>query len=337
MVEEVVESTLFGRWDALTVRHKYMVFATVVFIAALAAGASSTRWATAAWVLGTLGGGFLCIYAFPSVWRYLFYMALIYVLVALGALMPLFYLSIAPLFIGWAFILHVLAIGVAFNLVKDVVTQRRAYHLEALSEDKYAPYVPIGLWMLALIGFIVLTDISMVGYTQWALHGGTLTLYVFCELVLIALLMFVLDVPERAFGGKGEDFVPRVSLSEITTETKKVAKRLVKRPAREKPAKRTTRALRATRRPKVMVDGTLECPACGSDLAIDIRRCPECYRENEFAWCPVSEHYIIPCPRCGKHTVYGEEACSHCGAGSDLDYKCPNCLKGNPLNRWERA
>jgi predicted RNA-binding Zn-ribbon protein involved in translation (DUF1610 family) len=65
--------------------------------------------------------------------------------------------------------------------------------------------------------------------------------------------------------------------------------------------------------------------------------CPECYRDNEFAWCPVSEHYIIPCPACGKPTVYGEEGCSHCGKSLTAAYKCPNCLKPTPLQRWERS
>jgi predicted RNA-binding Zn-ribbon protein involved in translation (DUF1610 family) len=332
-----VESGFFARWDTLPVRYKYVVFSATAFALAMAAGISDNRWATAGWVLGTLAGAFLCIYAFPSVWRYVFYLGLIYILAAMGTLMPLFYVSAAPFFIGWAIILHVLAILVAYNLVKDVFMQRKAYHIVALTEGKQAPYVPMGRWIIALVAFIFFADLSMVGYTSWALHDGTLALYIFCELVLIALAMYILEIPERAFGGKGVDFVPRVSLSEISSETKKVAKRIVKRPKREPKAARTVAAAKATRRPRVLVDGTLECPACGHDLAIDVRRCPECYKENEFAWCPASEHYIIPCPACGKPTVYGEGKCSHCDHDLALRYKCPNCLKANPLNRWERA
>jgi predicted RNA-binding Zn-ribbon protein involved in translation (DUF1610 family) len=335
-VEEVVESGFFGRWDMLPVRYRYLAFSTLALLAGLVAGVSGTRWATPAWFLATVGGVFLCFYAFPSVWRYLFFFGLIYLLVALGVLPLIVYIDF-PVFIGVAFLGHVMAVVVAFNLLKDVVMQRKAYHVSAITSGHEAPYVPIGLWTLALGTFIVFADISMVGLGIWITDDWTLTPYLMAEIALIALLMYLLEVPQRAFGGKGDDFVPRVSLAEITSETKKVAKRIVKRPKLDVGAKRTAATVKAQVKPKVMVEGTLECPACGSDLAIDIRRCPECYKDNEFAWCPVSEHYIIPCPACGKPTVYGEEACAHCGKALTLSYKCPECLKATPLQRWERA
>jgi hypothetical protein len=336
-VEEVVRANVFGRWEALPPRYRFMLYAAMAFFAALAAGASEMRWATPAWVIAALGGLFLCIYAFPSVWRYLFYMGLLYVFISVGALGPLFYMADAPWFVGWGFVLHVVGILVAYNLVKDVVLHRRAYHVAALKDDKEAPYVPIGLWLMAIVAFVVITDISMVGFSRWAQSGDSLALYIGSEIILVGLLMYILNVPETAFGGKGEDFVPRVSLREITIEGKKVAKRIVKRTKLERPARRSVKAAEAGMRPKVLTGGTLECPACGSNLAIDVRTCPECYRPNEFAWCPVSEHYIIPCPSCGKPTVYGEESCSHCGHDLTLEYKCPNCLNATPLQRWERA
>jgi hypothetical protein len=336
-VEEVVESGFFGRWDGLPVRYRYMLLAALAFMAALAAGASETRWASPAWFLATMGGVFLCFYAFPSVWRYLFYFGLMYLLLALGVLLVVVYVDVLPLFIGVAVMTHIMAVVVVFNVLKDVVMHRKAYHISALTSGKEAPYVPIGLWSIALVGFVVVADVSMVGLGWWIVGSSDLTLYLVSEVILVLLLMYLLEVPQKAFGGKGEDFVPRVSLADITSETKKVAKRLVKRPKTDKVAKATVRSAAAAVKPKVLRDGTLECPACGSNLAIDLRRCPECYRENEFAWCPVSEHYIIPCPACGKPTVYGEEACSHCGQNLTRAYKCPNCLKATPLQRWERA
>jgi hypothetical protein len=335
-VEEVAESGFFGRWDMLPVRYRYVAFSALALAAGLAAGASDTRWATPAWFLATVGGVFLCFYAFPSVWRYLFFFGLIYLLIALGVLPLIVYIDF-PVFIGVAFLGHVMAVVVAFNLLKDVVMQRKAYHIGALTSGHEAPYVPIGLWTLALGAFIALTDLSMVGLGLWINETWTLNPYLVSELFLIALLMYLLEVPQQAFGGKGDDFVPRVSLAEITSETRKVAKRIVKRPKLDGGAIRTAAVAKAKLRPKVLGEGTLECPACGSDLAIDVRRCPECYKDNEFAWCPVSEHYIIPCPACGKPTVYGEEACSHCGQSLTLSYKCPGCLKATPLQRWERA
>lgn len=335
-MDEVAESRFLGRWDLLPPRYRYMALAALAFVAALAAGASGTRWATPAWVLASLGGVFLCFYAFPTVWRYLFYFGGVYLLLAVGLLPLVVYIEV-PVFIGVAFLMHVMAVVMAFNLLKDVVMQRKAYHISALTTGHKAPYVPIGLWSLALVAFIVFADLSMVGLGNWIAGRWELGFYVACEVVLLGLLLYLLEVPQRAFGGKGDDFVPRVSLSEITSETRKVAKRLVKRPKVPTGAKRTARAAAAAVRPKVLREGTLSCPACGSDLAIDMRRCPECYRENEFAWCPVSEHYIIPCPACGKPTVYGEEACSHCGQALSLAYRCPACLKATPLQRWERA
>ena len=336
-MEEVSSSGIFGRWDALPARYRYMVFAALAFLAATAAGASDMRFATPAWVIAAAGGGFLCLFAFPSVWRYLFYIGLLYIFLAIGTVFTLFFYEELPFLIGWAFILHVLGLFVLYGLVKDVVHTRRAYHMAAIEDGKEAPYVPIGLWFLALVAFVVVTDLSMLGFSRWALTGDPLTLYIGSEVVLVGLMMYILNVPEQAFGGKGTDFVPRISPQEMMDETKKVVKKLMKRPARERPAKRTARAAEATLRPKVLTGGALECPACGSDLAIDKRRCPECYKENEFAWCPVSEHYIIPCPSCGKPTVYGEGACSHCGHPLSLGYKCPNCLNATPLQRWERA
>jgi predicted RNA-binding Zn-ribbon protein involved in translation (DUF1610 family) len=335
-VEEVVESGFFGRWDMLPVRYRYVAFAVLALLAGLVAGISGTRWATPAWFLATAGGVFLCFYAFPSVWRYLFFFGLVYLLLAVGVLPLIVYID-TPVFIGVSLLMHGLAVVVAFFVLKDVVMQRRAYHISALTSGNEAPYVPIGLWTLSLGAFIVYADISMVSLGFWITDTWTLTPYIFAELVLIATLMYLMEVPQRAFGGKGDDFVPRVSLAEITSETKKVAKRIVKRPKVDIGAKRTAAAAKSKVKPKVLREGTLECPACGSDLAIDVRRCPECYRDNEFAWCPVSEHYIIPCPACGKPTVYGEEACSHCGQNLSLNYKCPECLKATPLQRWERA
>jgi hypothetical protein len=335
IVEEVVESRFFGRWDELPVRYRYMAFAALAFVAGLAVGASDTRWATPAWFMATVGGVFLCFYAFPSVWRYLYYFGLIYLLIALGVLPLIVYIEL-PVFIGVTFLGHVAAIVVAFVVLKDVVLQRRAYHISAITSGHEAPYVPIGLWTLALGGFIVFADISMVSLGFWVTESWDLTPYIVAEIVLIGLLMYLLEVPQLAFGGKGDDFVPRVSLAGITSETKRVVKR-IKRPKVPTGAKRTAAAAKEKLRPKVLREGTLECPACGSDLAIDVRRCPECYRDNDFAWCPVSEHYIIPCPACGKPTVYGEEDCSHCGQRLSLDYKCPECLKATPMQRWERA
>ena len=328
---------ILDRWDQLPVRYRYMAGAFLAFLISIASGVSDMRWATPAWVIMGLIGAFLCLYAFPSVWRYLVHLGLIYFLIAIGAIAPLFYLERAPLWIGWAFVFHIAGLLVAYNLVKDVNLSRRAYHMAAMSEEKTAPYVPMGLWLLALLVFILLTDVSMYGFSLWARQGASIALYVVSEVIIIGLLLYLLNVPERAFGGKGRDFVPRVSITEMTSETKKVVKKLVKRSSGMKAAKRAAKVAHEKLRPKVLAGGTLECPVCSSELAIDRRRCPECYRENEFAWCPVSEHYIIPCPACGKPTVYGEDACSHCGQPLTIDYKCPQCLKSTPLNRWERA
>ncbi len=325
------------RWDRLPVRYRYMAGAFLAFLVSIAAGVTAMRWATPAWVIMGLIAVFLCLYAFPSVWRYLLHLGLIYFLTAVGALMPLFYLERAPLWFGWAFVFHVFGLLVAYNLIKDVNLSRRAYHVAALTEEKKAPYVPMGLWFIALILFIVLTDVSMYGFSRWAREDESLALYIVAEVLLVGLLMYLLNVPERAFGGKGMDFVPRISIAEVTTETRKAVKKLVRKPSTLRVAKKAAKAAQERFRPKVLAGGTLECPVCNSELAIDVRRCPECYRENEFAWCPVSEHYIIPCPACGKPTVYGEESCSHCGQPLTIDYKCPQCLNSTPLNKWERA
>lgn len=331
---------IFGPWDNLPVRYRYAVLASLAFVASIAAGASDFRWATPLWVIAGLGGGFLCIYAFPSVWRYLVYMVLIYSLLAAGMLMPLFWLRILPLFLGASIVLHVVAIVFAYNFVKDVVLTRRAYHEAAAREGNAAPYVSLGTWFLALLSFIVLTDVSMVGFSMWALDGRPLYLYLACELALVPNMLYLLDKPERAFGGKGADFVPRVSLAEMGAETRKVVKRLV--PTRQKGegvAKKA--AAKLSRRPTVVprtlpVDAK-SCPACGADLRLDVRRCPDCYKENNFAWCPSSEHYIIACPSCGRPTVYGESACRVCGKPVNVEYTCPTCHKATPLNRWGRA
>ncbi len=330
----------FKVWERLPVRYHFATYATVAFMASIAAGALDFRWATPAWVVTGLGGAFLCIYAFPSVWRYLVYIAFIYVAVGFGAIMPLFYLKYAPLFIGASAVAHILGVLVAYNLVKDVNLSRRAYHEAAATEGKWAPYVPMGLWTLSLAAFMVLVDVSMWGFSSWAQYGGSLAPYLACEVLLVLLVMYLLEVPERAFGGKGADFVPRVSLSEVGAETRKVVKKIVTRVPRDA-TEATRRAVKRARRPaptpKTLATGTHNCPACGSELKLDVRLCPECYKSNDFAWCPVSEHYIIPCPSCGKPTVYGEDKCRHCGFGLAADYICPSCRKAAPLDRWGRA
>jgi len=330
----------FRHWDRLPVRYRYAVGAALAFVASLVAGAADFRWATPVWVLAGLGGAFLCIYAFPSVWRYMVYLLAIYVCVAGGAIAPLFGARILPLFLGASILLHAIGILFAYNLIKDFNLSRRAYHVAAAREGKEAPYVSMGLWFIGVILFIVLTDASMVGFSMWAQSDRSLLLYVVSELLLIVLVMYLLEVPERAFGGKGRDFVPRVSLADITRDTRKVVRRIVTtRPKGEGVAKKA--AARLSRRPPVIprtlpVDAT-ECPACGAELRLDVRRCPECYKENNFAWCPSSEHYIIACPSCGRPTVYGEPTCRVCGRPVNVEYTCPTCQKATPLNRWGRA
>ena len=336
------EPNPFKVWDRMQPRYRYAVLATLAFLGSVAVGATDFRWATPVWAIAGLGAAFLCIYAFPSVWRYLIHLGLIYVFMAVGTVLPLFYLDLAPLFIGALVLLHILAVLTAFNLIKDVNLSRRAYHVAAAKDGKWAPYVPMGLWLLAVVLWMVLVDLSMWGFSSWAQHGASKAGYLASEVMIVLLIPYILDVPERAFGGKGADFRPRVSLSEVGAETKKVMKKLVTRSPKESSAaavrrKGLLRRPPAAVAPRTMPEGAKSCPACGSDLRQDVRRCPECYKANDFAWCPVSEHYIIACPACGRPTVYGEDRCRHCGHGLAVEYACPSCGRATPLGRWGRA
>jgi len=336
----VAKVDVFGPWDRLPARYRYVVGASLAFVASVAAGAADFRWATPVWVIAGLGGAFLCIYAFPSVWRYLVYLGGIYIFMAGGAIAPLFGVRILTLFLGVSILLHCFGILIAYNLIKDFNLTRRAYHVAAAQDGQSAPYVPMGLWSIGVVLFMVLTDVSMVGFSMWAQADRPLYLYLVCEVLLVILMMYLLDVPERAFGGKGRDFVPRVSLSDITRDTRKVVRRIVTPgPKGEGVAKKAVAKLsqRPAAIPRTLPVDATSCPACGADLRLDVRRCPECYKETNFAWCPASEHYIIACPSCGRPTVYGEPACRVCGKPVDIEYTCPTCRKSTPLNRWGRA
>jgi predicted RNA-binding Zn-ribbon protein involved in translation (DUF1610 family) len=196
----------------------------------------------------------------------------------------------------------------------------------------------MGLWFVGVVLFIVLTDLSMVGFSRWAQSGRPLYPYLASEVLLVPLTIYLLDMPERAFGGKGRDFVPRVSLADIGKDTKKVVKRLVPtRQTGQAVARKAAKAMRRAEAPRALPVATTSCPACGSELKLDVRRCPECYKESNFAWCPASEHYIIACPSCGNPTVYGEPRCRSCGEPVMVEYRCPTCQRSTPLNRWGRA
>jgi len=262
-------------------RHVFTMGAVATSIAALVAGYLDLSWIY--WVI-LIGASLAMIFmAFPHVWMYVFWFGFVYALAFAGSLLIFVYSEGAFYYTFSGLIVEGAAAYVMMILVN------RTKRLRDSADDEY--YTPLGIWMLAIVAFFVLANLSIVSWIGWAYRGWTVVPYLAMEVLLVASLIYLMWVPEHFSWG-----VSGTSIAKAES-----------------------------------------CPACGSDLDVELRICPECGEAQSARWCPVSEEFVVRCPHCKELTTYGREACPLCGKGLLPAFKCKKCKKSSDLREWKLA
>jgi hypothetical protein len=261
--------------------------------------------------------------AFPAMWLRGVWLAAVYALSFLGA--TLFALTAAvrgplvgpvPVFALGVTALEGLALFAGLVLFAEIKSIRDFRTRLSIARGDLDPeYTRIGLWTLALIGFYLLSNLSALLFVAWARGAPALVPHVAVEAVLIGLALYLLYLPESAFGRLPKDYADVARAPERET----LLERLI--------AKRPTAAGPAADR----------CPACGGPLEVAERMCPACAAPTKVGWCPKSEVHVVPCEHCAKPVVYGKPVCPHCRAEVRETLVCASCKAHAPLRDWKGA
>ncbi len=284
--------------------------------------------ATGLFIIGAALSFYFVRRAFPAMWLYSVWLAAVYALSFLGALVFALTASVdsplvgpVPLFGAAVVLLELMAVYVGLALFAEIKSIRDfRTRLSIVAGESPTEYARIGLWTLSLIAFFVVSNLSALLFVAWARGAPTLPVHAALEALLIALAMYVLYVPEAAFGK-----VPREQ------------KEAVRGPEREGLLARVAAARARAEAPPDAARATDRCPVCSGALEFVERRCPSCAVPTRVGWCPKSEVHVIDCEHCSHAVVYGKPVCPHCRGELREAVTCPSCRTHAPLRDWRGA
>jgi hypothetical protein len=263
------------------------------------------------WLIFGICAIFCISQTFPNVWIYILWLIAIYIFAVLGWI-AIFILRTAS-WLALGLLSEAFAYGIAAYLI---------WHIKEL-RDNMPRYVPLGLWTLAVIAFWLCANGTIYGWALWAIDHAGLHTYIFFELLIIALAIYILWLPQANFEWEPlptlSTRLRRIVHKELKLSLKRTGKRLHK----------LKRSL-SWRRPPVS-----RCPLCDANLITETRTCPDCGNSREFKWCVKSEEYIISCPYCKQPTLYGRPECGYCNKPLSKKIKC-SCGKSNLLKDMVR-
>jgi hypothetical protein len=287
---------------------------------------------TVLWVMFGFFSLFCISKVFPDTWNYVFWLVLIYVFAILGMLCILdIELISGPLFLALGVFLEIISYGIGLLLILHVKSIRDdisgvSERSEAVKDyrKKDAQYIPLGLWSMTVLGFWLFSNISIYGWYLWASSDsqelGDLGLYIFAEIMILTLGLYILWLPQYKFEWGTEPIV----ISEEPSDSLRLFESLPEMLTR-------TRERLEQKIPKHD-----KCPMCGSKVVTESRKCKICGNQKMFDWCTVSEEYIVTCPHCKKPTSFGRDKCVSCGKSIDQYIKCNKCGGMNTIQRWVR-
>jgi hypothetical protein len=285
--------------------------------------------ATALFVALALVSFWLVRRAFPAMWLHGVWLAAIYALAFLGA--TLFALTAAvdsplagpiPLFGLGVVLLEALALYAGLALFAEIKSIRDfRTRLSIARGDADIEYTRIGLWSLALAFFFLTANLSALLFVAWARGAPVLPAHAAAEAGLIGLAVYILYVPESAFGKLPKDYKDAARVPE---REGLLARLTAPRPV---PAGGDLGAVKAGDR----------CPVCEGALAFAERRCPSCAAATRVGWCAKSEVHVVDCEHCGKPVVYGKPLCPHCRGELREALHCRACRTSAPLRDWKGA
>jgi predicted RNA-binding Zn-ribbon protein involved in translation (DUF1610 family) len=263
---------------------------------------------TAGWVVFALLALGVMYFAFPHMWVYGLWLAGIWAASVFG--LQLIMLGGEKLFArywaaaGIGLLMELGALFLVYTLLMRVRIARSV--LESRS--------PLGLWLLVVLAFFVLCNISGAGLALWSSGGSpaALGLYGISESALALSAVYICWAPEEAvWSASGKAPAP-----EAGEQAAEPAGGLLKKIGGRKEA--TV--------PKA-------CPACGAKLRAVRLKCPSCGKESEVMWCAASESYVSACPSCGAPTLTSEDRCLKCNAPYP-GLACQSCGKASPAREW---
>lgn len=229
---------------------------------------------------------FIFVYfGFPHVWRYSFWLAVIYASAFFGV--------VAFLLLGKNNILYKLA-GISLELFSlytlIVLYQRTKSVRDEVMDIKYAP---LGLWSVALYTFFLLSNASGYSWMLWGTERAGITRYGIFEILLVLLLIYILWVPERR--------IPWGAQKSIEEKYRKPPEYV---------------ALSDERCPACGSELEIHlraCPTCGREQAfkwcpvseVYTVRCLKCRRPTTYGkevceWCGAKLPKPVRCRHCGK-------------------------------------
>lgn len=298
--------------------------------ATLIAGLLPQGPSTGLFLLGVAASFLLVRWAFPAMWLYGVWLAAIYALAFLGAVVFALTASVSsplvgpvPLFAALVLLLELLSLYIALALFAEVKSIRDfRTRLSIARGDSPPEYARIGLWTLALVGFFVLANVSALFFVAWSRGAPTLPAHAALEGLLIGLGVYIIFVPEAAFG-------------ELPAEYKQA----VKQPEREPSLVRLIAARARARAQGAGREGAPadRCPVCEGPLEFENRKCPSCAAATRVGWCPKSEVHVVACEHCGRGVVYGKPVCPHCKGELKESVACRTCNVHTPLRDWRAA
>jgi hypothetical protein len=299
-------------------------FAATAMIITLVVGLVDSRVTTVLFVAGLFVSVLLLRRAFPSMWLYSLWLAAVYALAFIGAVVLAFSAAVASPFVGpvpvFAAVILVLegaALYIGLSLFAEVKSIRDfRTRLSIARGDDPPEYTRIGLWTIALILFFLVANVSAIVFVGWVRGAALLPVHAGLEAVLIGLALFLLFLPESAF-------------SELPPEFLAAAKE-----EKESPVSMMGLLLSSegggTR-------GAPLCPACFGPLTQESRACPSCGVGRNVGWCPKNEAHVVDCEHCKRPVIYGKPVCLHCRKELQESLACHACNARAPLRDWKRA
>ena len=271
-------------------------------------GVLPSAYRTAGWMVFAGFGLAVMYFAFPHMWIYGLWLAGIWGASVFG--LQLILLGGERLFArywaaaGIGLLMELAAIFLIYTLLMRIRIARSVLESRA----------PLGLWLLVVIGFFFLCNLSGLGLAFWSTKGSTaaLGLYAVSEAMVALSAVYICWAPEEAvWSATGTASATAAAPSEAMPGG--LLTRIGGR--KEAPA------------PKA-------CPACGAKLNGARLRCPSCGDPSEVQWCAASESYIAPCPACNSPTLTSERRCIKCGAPFS-GLSCPACGRTSAVREWQ--
>ncbi len=269
-------------------------------------GVVPSSYRTAGWLVLALLALAVMFFAFPHMWVYGLWLAGIWGACVFG--LQLVLLGGERIFARWwaaagiGLLMELAALFLLYTLVMRVRIARSVQESRA----------PLGLWLLSVMAFFPLCNISGASLAYWSAGGSlaALALYGISEAALGFLAVYICWAPEEAVWS-----APRATAA-ATAAT----------PGGAAPKKGGRKAPPAPE----------YCPSCGARLKTVRLSCPSCGTASEALWCPASESYVAPCPSCGSPTLSSDDRCIKCNSAYPGP-SCPSCGRASPARDWSPA